>query len=176
MFHSILFVQRGKEKLCSLNQPQHTSPEPEYFIGFKESPFSPPLLSQDCFLHPSFECKWCHWVGAAASCPQAWHSTGQESCSSAVIWPVQHSQGESCRQANSSTKHSHGQDFPLFSANPPSWGLISYSGHTGVRAASALLLPALWQSHSYSFNSRKATAECLRSSFSFLSWSPQLSN
>lgn len=94
MFHSILFVQRGKEKLCSLNQPQHTSPEPEYFIGFKESPFAPPLLSQDCFLHPSFECKWCHWVGAPASCPQAWHSTGQESCSSAVIWPVQHSQGE----------------------------------------------------------------------------------
>lgn len=40
-----------------------------------------------------------------------------------------------------------------------SWDLILYSGHMGGRAASALLLSALCQPVSYSFNKKKAAAE-----------------
>lgn len=139
IFHSILFVQRGKEKFCSLNQPQHMSP------GFKDRLFVPPWLSQDCFSHPSFG-----WVLQQATLG---HGTARGGSPAHLQLYGRWSTPEerAARQANSSTKGSHRQDSSLFSASPPSWGLILYSGHTGVRAASALLLRALWQPHSYSF-------------------------
>lgn len=55
-------------------------PKLEYFTGFKGRPFAPSLLSQDCFSHPNFRCKRCHWVAAAAGCLRAWQSAGQQSC------------------------------------------------------------------------------------------------
>lgn len=103
--------------------PEHVTPKPEHFTGFKKTTFAPPLLSWDCFSHPSFVSKLYHWVGAAAKLLPG-TAQHQEAVLLLLQFYSRHSTSEERAdgRANGSAEDSSGQDFSPFSANWPELG------------------------------------------------------
>lgn len=133
---------------CSNRKRETLLPEPSQ----NTSPSISQDLSRDALLLPCLPRAVSHtsflgtngaigWVLQQAACQQVQHT--EESC-----W------AKSCSAGTQMDRISHHSVLTDWS-----WDLILYSGHMGGRAASALLLSALCQPGSYSFNQKKAAAE-----------------
>lgn len=102
-------------------KPEYRSRNPEYFIAYKETPFAPLLLSQDCFSHPDFGYQQCHGVVAAAGCLCPRCGAGRQPCLSrncmaGTALPRRELPGE---QMGLLRMDASRQDFSPFSANWP---------------------------------------------------------
>lgn len=123
MFYSMLFVQRGKEKLCSLNQARAQGSKARVFHSIQGESFSSFPAFTGLFLAPQF---WVQMVPLGGCCSGL--PSGMTQRRAAVLLLPQlygrRSAPEeiAARRANGSAEDSDGQGFSPFSATWPEMG------------------------------------------------------